>query len=219
MSSEQSPIHEVRRFYTEKIETHGITAQGVDWRDEKSQEARFNQLAVILSDEESASVADIGCGYGALAPFLRSRGWRGHYEGVDISDKMIEAAESYLTKDIDFHLTIGQIAPETTDFVVASGIFNVKGKTDLETWKRYVYATIDEIVASARKGVAINFLTSWSDAPFMRDDLYYAAPEDIFKYCAARHTRWIELSQDYDLFEFTLRLRLDRRAPRLRVER
>jgi SAM-dependent methyltransferase len=217
MNSEEKSIEEVRRYYTDKIEQHGATAKGVDWKDECSQQIRFEQLARVMDGDKAASCADIGCGYGAFAIFLRESGWRGVYEGVDISGRMIQAAQQRLVTDNRVRLTTGREPTEPADFVVASGIFNVKMKTDVNKWERYVLKTIDNLVAFARKGVAFNFLTSWSDAPFMRDDLFYAAPERILAYCAAHHSRWIEISQDYGLFEFTVRLRLDRDLPRLRT--
>ena len=218
MTHEKSPIDEVRRYYNEKIRAHGATPQGVDWRDAESQEARFAQLALLIAKDLDASVADIGCGYGAFAFFLRTQGWRGHYEGVDVSEEMIDAAQKWLGRDPNFHLTFGATPSQPADFVVASGIFNVKGETSGSEWVRYIYATLDQMISLAKKGAAFNFLTSWSDAPFMRKDLFYAAPETIFAYCAERYSRWLEISQDYGLFEFTVRLRLDRRASRLRAE-
>lgn len=219
MPPESTPLDEVRRYYTQKVRQHGPTAQGVDWRDEGSQEIRFQELAEIIGDDSTASIADIGCGYGALVPFLRARGWQGHYEGVDVSEEMIEAAQRYLCKDRDVQLTVGQSASQPADFTVASGIFNVRGATSSAVWKEYVFRTIDQMVKSSRRGVAFNCLSSWSDAPLMRDDLYYADPEQIFAYCASHHSRWIEISQDYELFEFTVRLRLDSRFPALRALR
>jgi hypothetical protein len=114
-------------------------------------------------------------------------------------------------------LTVGRLPSLAADFVVASGIFNVKMATEISAWEQYVFRTINDMVSSARKGVAFNFLTSWSDVPFMREDLFYAAPERILEYCAAHHSRWLEISQDYGLFEFTIRMRLDRAASRLRA--
>lgn len=211
-------IEQVNRYYSEKIMRHGATASGVDWKDERSQEIRFEQLARVMENDEECSCVDIGCGYGAFAHFLRKRGWRGFYEGVDISKPMIAASQERLREDKKIRLTIGQEPAEPADFVVASGIFNVRIDASTQEWEQYVLQTIDGLVKMARRGVAFNFLTSWSDAPLMRPDLYYAPPERILEYCASRHSRWIELSQDYGLFEFTVRMRLDRAAPRLRTE-
>lgn len=217
MDLSETYLDEVRHYYDDKIEQHGATPRGVDWRDHASQEARFEQLALVMESDRAASVADIGCGYGALAGFLRARGWQGHYEGVDISPAMIAVARERLPEDENVTLTLGRCASKSADFVIASGIFNVKGSADSASWESYVFAIIDDLVASARRGVALNFLSSWSDEPLMRSDLYYATPERVFAYCAAKHSRWQELSQDYGLFEFTLRMRLDRSAPSLRA--
>jgi SAM-dependent methyltransferase len=217
MNPEDNAIDEVRRYYTAKVEQHGATALGADWRDEASQEARFKQLELLMAGDLSGSLADIGCGYGALARFLRAHGWHGHYEGVDISDSMIEAARKFLATEKDVRLTVGQEPAEKADYIVASGIFNVKIAAKTAAWEEHVFSTIDAMVSWARKGVAFNCLTSWSDAPLMRNDLFYAAPERILEYCAARHSRWIEISQDYGLFEFTVRMRFDRDAPAQRL--
>ena len=217
MSPEEKSIDEVRRYYTARVEQHGTTPPGADWRDEKSQEARFKQLELVMEADAAASLADMGCGYGALAKFLRKRGWKGHYKGVDISGSMIQAAREFLASEKDVELVVGQRLTGRADFVVASGIFNVRGSSDDSLWEQYVFRTIDDMASTARKGVAFNFLTSWSDAPLMREDLFYAAPERILEYCLSRHSRWIEISQDYGLFEFTVRMRFDRAAPRLRA--
>lgn len=217
MKPEDESILAIRDYYTAKIEQHGATPLGVDWRDATSQEARFGQIELLMTGDSAGSLADIGCGYGSLALYLRRRGWLGFYEGVDISEPMIEAAREFLKGETNVHLTVGGLPTEPSDYVVASGIFNVKMTADTTLWEKHVYRTIDAMVLSARKGVAFNCLTSWSDKPLMRDDLFYAAPERILEYCAARHSRWIEVSQDYGLFEFTVRMRFDRRANRLRV--
>jgi SAM-dependent methyltransferase len=208
----------VKDYYSDKVRRFGATPQGVDWRDSDSQNRRFDQLRAILAGDPAASVADVGCGYGAFATFLRHHGWIGRYEGIDVAPEMIEGARKHLTDTYENILTVGTVPVLKADYVVASGIFNVKLDETPDQWLPYIYRTIDLMVDKASKGIAFNCLTAWSDADKMQDHLFYAVPEHIFTYCAQRHTRWIELSQDYDLFEFTLRLRFDRRWPNLRRE-
>ena len=73
--------------------------------------------------------------------------------------------------------------------------------------------TIDDLVATSRLGVEFNALTSHSDASRMRSDLYYADPATILDYCLRRFSRNVVLDHDYELYEFTVIVRLDRRPP------
>jgi SAM-dependent methyltransferase len=208
-------LQAVGEYYTQKVASFGATAKGADWRDEESQNLRFAQLAKVLEGDNDASVCDLGCGYGAFAGYLRSIGHVGDYEGVDVSEQMIREAHQLLGGDKHCRLTLGECPARKADYVCASGIFNVKLGANSVAWERHVYDVIDVMVDSAVKGVAFNCLTSYSDADRMQDYLHYASPSKILEYCARKHSRWVELSHDYGLFEFTLRLRLDRSWPRI----
>ena len=124
MTREKTPIDEVRRYYSQKVQQRGATPQGVDWREADSQGVRFHQLTLLIGDDESASLTDADCRSGALGFILRARGC---CEGVDVFGPMIEPARRHLEQDSDCELSIGQLPILQADFVVASGIFNVKG--------------------------------------------------------------------------------------------
>ena len=70
---------QARRYYEARLAQHGATPAGVDWNSEASQERRFRELAYLWSGEPDASLLDYGCGYGALAAYVRGRGHRGPY--------------------------------------------------------------------------------------------------------------------------------------------
>ncbi|MBI3866480.1 MAG: class I SAM-dependent methyltransferase, partial [Planctomycetia bacterium] len=97
-----------------------------------------------------------------------------------------------------------------SDYVVASGIFNVRLQSPAADWKRYVIETIDRLARLARRGFAFNCLTSYSDADRMRPDLFYADPCELFDYCKRTFARNVALLHDYGLYEFTLLVRMDR---------
>ena len=65
---------QARDYYETKLRAHGPTPAGVDWNSQESQELRFALLANLWRDEADASILDYGCGYGALADYLRARG-------------------------------------------------------------------------------------------------------------------------------------------------
>ena len=50
----------------------------------------------------------------------------------------------------------------------------------------------------------IEVLTSYSDREYMKNHLYYASPEEIFKYCKLNFSNNVLLDHSYDLYEFTI---------------
>jgi SAM-dependent methyltransferase len=200
---------QVREYYERKLQAHGSTPSGVDWNSQASQELRFDRLAVLLGSDHEASMLDFGCGYGAMLPWLRHRGFTGPYLGFDLSVDMVRAAEANAAGATNWAFTATRSSLEPTDFVMASGIFNVKMETPRDAWHDYVLATIDEMAALGRRGFAFNALTSYSDADRQRPDLYYADPAELFDYCKRRHSRFVALLHDYPLYEFTLIVRRD----------
>jgi SAM-dependent methyltransferase len=204
----QALLRSVEVYYTAKVVEHGPTARGADWNSEASQHLRFQQLLRVLENERgSFSVNDMGCGYGALAAYLRSRRATFHYHGFDLSSEMVRLARAhygYLANCRFSH------PPETltpAHYTVASGIFNVKLATDTEQWHAYMLDTIDHLAALSTRGFAFNVLTSYADPDRMRPDLYYADPCFLFDYCQRRYSRWVAVLHDYGLYEFTVVVR------------
>ena len=72
-------LEQVDKYYTQKIMEDGATYKGVDWNSEESQNLRFDQLLKVTGDERDCYVLDYGCGYGAMALYMRERGFKGQY--------------------------------------------------------------------------------------------------------------------------------------------
>ena len=196
----------IAAYYAGKLASHGATAAGVDWRSEESQTVRFGQLARIC-EPGRYSFVDYGCGYGALAPYLRQAGLLGQYVGYDVAPEMVRAAATLHTGH-DCRFTSRRDALEPADFTLASGIFNVKLDTPTEEWGDHVLRTLDDLAALSRQGFAFNALTSYSDAARQRPDLYYADPCRLFDWCERRFSRFVTLLHDYPLWEFTMLVKL-----------
>ena len=194
----------VQEYYDEKLRTHGPTARGVDWKSPESQELRFAQLAKLIDHDRPFTINDFGCGYGALINYLKSCGLQFQYVGFDISSEMIaRAGEMY--PGASFVDNQGDL--READYTLASGIFNVKLDTDESAWKSYMLDVLDTMNSLSRSGFAFNALTKYSDAEFMRSDLYYADPLFIFDHCKTRYSRFVTLLHDYPLYEFTMLVR------------
>jgi SAM-dependent methyltransferase len=207
----QRIINQLNQFYKEQLELYGSTAQGVNWKNEEAQVVRFIQLLKILENEsESFSINDLGCGYGALAPFMLKAGFQNFvFRGYDLSKDMIEKAkETY--RDItqaSFYTIQKTQEMEEADYCVASGIFNKKLSLKEFEFLSYILETLEIINEKSKKGFAFNMLTSYSDKDKQREDLYYANPSFIFDYCMRNFSRNIALLHDYKAYDFTILVR------------
>jgi SAM-dependent methyltransferase len=197
-----------RDYYETKLRAHGSTPAGVDWNSLESQELRFAQLAYLWRGDVEASLLDYGCGYGALAEYVRARGHRGRYVGFDVSEAMAEAARGRLAALPDCRVTARRQDLTPADYAVASGVFNVKQEASDESWREYVWDIVSDLASLGTRGFAFNALTSYADPEKRRADLFYADPLDLFDRCKRTYSRFVTVLHDYPLYEFTLIVRL-----------
>lgn len=200
----------VEEYYNEKIQIHGPTPQGVDWNSRESQQMRFAQLLKIVDRNQSFTINDFGCGYGALADHLALQAMSFRYCGFDISAEMISRAEEIHRAAADKISFVNQQSDvPRADYTIASGIFNVRLDTPTADWEAYIFETLVLLDQLSKKGFAFNVLTKYSDPQFMRPDLYYADPLFLFDYCKTNFSRYVALLHDYPLYEFTIIVRKD----------
>lgn len=200
-------LEQVAAHYTATLREHGTTSRGVDWNDIHSHELRHRQFLRLLEGAHDTSLIDLGCGFGDFLRFLRRAGHRGRFVGYDIAPSMIEKARELHGEGDDRQWRVGSTPSETADFVVASGIFNVKGDIPAASWSSYVLQTIDVLARTGRLGFGFNVLSMSSDPDRRRSDLYYAEPAEMLSHCLSRYGRSVALLQDYGLYEFTVIVR------------
>ncbi len=193
----------INAYYTDKLKQFGTTAKGVDWRDETSQQTRFEQLSKMIT-KENFSVLDYGCGYGALYDFLKNISVHFEYTGFDISVDMIAAAKKIYSSYNNCFFTVAEKELPVCDFVIASGIFNVRLDIMDAEWEKHIITTVKKINNLATKGFAFNMLPSYADEYLKKSNLYYANPVWVKKALADITTGEIEILDNYSLFEFTV---------------
>jgi SAM-dependent methyltransferase len=194
----------VQEYYDEKLRTHGPNARGVDWKSPESQQLRFAQLAKLIDHNRPFTINDFGCGYGALIDYLETCGLQFEYSGFDISSEMIAQGRE-LHPGATFVTDRAQLCE--ADYTFASGIFNVKLSTSEDEWKNYMLDVLETMNALSRSGFGFNALTKYSDAEFMRPDLYYADPLFFFDHCKTKYSKFVTMLHDYPLYEFTILVR------------
>jgi SAM-dependent methyltransferase len=184
----------------------------VGWRDRQAQQRRFAQLVKIIrhNPDEAFSIADIGCGLGDFAQFLKLSGYSNvQYFGFDQNEELIaEAIEANRSEQgISFAPVRDLKALGRFDYAVASGIFSGKFDTPNALWVEHIISVLEDIDCLSQHGFAFNMLTIYSDAEKMQPYLFYGDPRFFFDLCVQRFARNVAVLQDYDEYDFTVLVR------------
>lgn len=208
MSDSLPNNQQAREYFEERLKEHGATPRGVDWNSVAAQETRFAQLIKVCEPTQSFSILDYGSGYGALADYLLRVGYPvDNYVGFDMLESMAAKGREYHPDSawIQFTANFDELMP--ADYVIASGIFNIRLQTTDSEWTQYVLSELHKMNGLSRRGFSFNMLTSYSDPQYMRPHLYYADPGFMFDYCKRNFSRNVALLHDYDLYDFTIIVR------------
>jgi len=165
---------------------HGADSpKALGWNDRALQELRFAVLALVLEGDEPVSVADFGCGQGALFAHLAARSDPpplGAYVGNDIVPAFVEQARAEHT-DPRARFEVASEVGEDVDYVLASGALNVRpGVTD-EEWVPRLQALLERLWARSRRGLAFNMLARQAQPP--PEHIYIADPDTWARWCSA----------------------------------
>ena len=180
---------------------YGDTPEASQWRDRPTQEKRFEILCEI-GDLEGSSILDLGCGTGHLATYLKQRGLKISYPGIDIVQEVLHAG--ILKHPESRFIFPSDLCPEETfDYILVSGMFN----NLIQDNQSFYQETPRQYFPHARKGLAVNMLSQYVD--YFDDGLFYEYPEAVFKFVKENLSQRISLRNEYQLkpgvlpFEFT----------------
>ena len=216
-NNDQPPmLDEVLTYYRQKLAEHGPTIRGLDWSNQDRQRLVFEQITKICCSPRSGardvgfSLLDYGCGLGSLLGYLLENSWHCEkYIGFDLLPDFLAAGKKSYVDLKMAEFTDQEDSLEPADYVVASGLITVKADAQFSAWQNYVLEKIQRMWSLAKKGLAFNSLTKYSDPPKMQDHLYYADPCFLFDYCKTNLSRNVALLHDYGLYEFTILVRRD----------
>jgi len=197
-----SLANEQRDIYRKNFQQHGDKPEGMFWNNKETQYLRFERLLKNLDLSSSFSVHDIGCGTADLHQYLLEKKVKHNYHGTDLVPEMIAAAKK---KFPDIKLferdVLKDKSVEVCDYVIVSGTFNLRGKTDEKEWNNYVFRLMKRAYEISSKGVAFNFLNTYKT--FSDPTLAYFNPQEVFDFCMKNFSRFVILDHSYPLFEFT----------------
>ena len=186
----------INQTYAKRLAAKGSQPEGVFWNSEANQTNRFVTLLALIDtvtiDRPMAgkagypvSIAEIGCGYGALYRYLQQRDaperWR--YHGVDINPTMIAACRRNFPKEI-VHFKVADRPQHEVDFSVFSGTYNLTPVEDCEQWLGYILQGLQNCWTLSRRGMVLNFLCA-PEAKISKK-IYYTNRQDFIT-AATRH--------------------------------
>jgi hypothetical protein len=206
MSAEVN-LDDLRGYFNDKLKTFGSTSRGVDWNSAEAQERRFEQLNRIIDKQKKFSLIDYGSGFGSLYDYLRDLGHQVNYFGFDFLPEMVAQGYELHPDDPNCHFTTRAQDLPVVDYVVASGIFNIRLNTSDSAWVDYILNVLTRMDSLSQRGFAFNMLTKYSDPEYMKPQLYYADPAFFFDHCKRLYARNVALLHDYGLYDFTILVR------------
>lgn len=189
----------VAAYFDRLLDSSRDEQHAVGWRTSYSQDVAFLSLSRMEGLRDGVSVLDVGCGLGALHSFLQRRGVAVQYTGIDISPKMIEAAQKqhpgvrFEVRDI-----LRNPPRERYDFVFCSGALSLR----LPHQKEYVCDMIATMFGLCSQGLAFNMLSAYSyiEKPSLQavaTDVVYEWPEEVLRFCKTQ-SRHVSLAHDTD---------------------
>lgn len=186
--------------YNMRLARYGDNIRTLASGTEDRRRIRF-QILCDVGLTSGCSVLDLGCGFGDFYAYLQEYDLKVHYVGYDIVPELINIGRKkypfaeFVVKDIEI-----ESFPEF-DFIVSSSAFNLPLKQEDN------YTFVENILrlcfAHAKRGVAIDFLTSYVD--FESSEGFHYNPERIFA-LAKKITKRVCLRHDYPLYEFCVYL-------------
>jgi SAM-dependent methyltransferase len=200
----------LQKHYEQCFTTAGATPRGVDWPNGRDLEARFATQLTLLDAVPNRSMRppvllDLGCGPGLLLDYLHARGLLDsiEYQGIDLSQTMIEAARSrwpgyiFDCRDIlERPLPAGAV-----DVVLMNGILTERDSIPQERMVALAKQLIVAAFQVARVGIAFNAMSRHVD--WERADLFHWGFDEVAAFLTQEVSRHLAIRSDYGLFEFT----------------
>ena len=144
-----------KKFYEQSLKKHGISAQGVHWKNKFTQYKRFEVITEFIKDEiKTSTLSDAGCGLGEYYNYLSIFELLPYeYTGIDCEENMLKICEKRFP-NINFQLkNLLYEDPDTVDYFVCSGAMNTMTFDQCSLFiKRCFHAS--------KKGFVFNFLQS-----------------------------------------------------------
>lgn len=184
----------------------GATSRGVDWGEQSDVDLRYSKMLEVIGPQSAsgkpARVLDVGCAYGGLLEYAKSRRIVVHCIGIDLVPEMIEYARE---RHPDARFTVGDVLSGSdqldVDYAICKGVLTLKLESSILDMDRFARRLIRKMFSIARRGIAFNMMST---------HVNFSAP-NLYAFCGelSRHFR---LGHAYPLYEYTVYIYRDEAA-------
>jgi|Deesub1362A_J573_1020465.scaffolds.fasta_scaffold00038_149 SAM-dependent methyltransferase len=191
------------RFYEQRLGLFGPGPQALGWASQERQNRHYQAMLSALREDslEGSRVLDYGCGMGDLLAFLKGRGVRVHYTGVDINPAFVRIAQGRHPEATFMVLDASsQEPPGEFDYTFVCGTFN----NNLQGMKEVALRVIGRLWGCTRRALLFNAPSA--KARDKDPQLCYYEPQEVLEFAQALGRAVLR----EDLLEEELVLRLSR---------
>lgn len=169
-------------YYDGLLEKHTNVSRAVGWRNAESQKRKFFEIAQVFAHESRPfTVYDVGCGLGSLYDFLKDTNRLARYYGCDINPRMIGKARQRNGRlAVECRNLLLSPPKKQFDYVLGSGIFNLRMRTSKRAWKEYIYQMLMAMYGMTKRGMAIGFLSTFARRE--EPDEYHQNPSEMLEF-------------------------------------
>jgi SAM-dependent methyltransferase len=173
--------NETRTRYTNRYRQHGLSHLTLGWGSKEQQEYRFDQV-LGCDDFRLKTVLDIGCGFGDLFSYIKSRKIIiDSYTGLDLNPDLVDEAVVRHPDGIfyDKSLMSMEKAPEA-DVVVMLGLLNFKQEKINNN--DYAQVMVQKAFDSTKETLIVDFLSDRCALDYPKEDfVYYYDPSFVLE--------------------------------------
>ncbi len=179
-------------YFSQRLKKYGFSHRTLSWESPFTQNCRFVELLKICTMGQKYndfSLLDFGCGLGHLYKFIKDEGflssWQVNYIGTDINKELLNEARKNFP-NANFVLKEENIFQNRYDYIVCSGLYNLKFSEDFDISKHYT-SELKDLFACANEGLSVNFQTEkalllipkWHQKTELKR-FYFHDPQKIF---------------------------------------
>lgn len=194
-------------FYLNNFKKYMDSPQSLGWNNKITQNLRFeiiSRLFIYEKPGELFTIHEIGSGLAHFYEYMLERKvYSFEYSGSEIVKEFVDYCSNKYTS-VNFFLRdlSSELPKERYDYLISSGTFNTILNTELDEWQSYIIKIIKNMFNLSKKGIAVNFLTSYSDN--QDTSLYYSDPKKMYDFIQKDLSRFIIIDNSYPLYEYTM---------------